>query len=80
MDDTDRSKLNHLDLSQGATVVWEGPDRSFAKLSSAIRCVIEEVANESNIPPAITIFESPYLLEIEQIEYVYKSRLPIEKK
>jgi len=79
MDDTDRTKLNHLDLSQDATVVWDGPDRSFSKLSSAIRCVVEEVVNESKIPPAITIFESPYLLEIEQIEYIYKSRLPMEK-
>ena len=79
MDDTDRTKLNHLDLSQDATVVWDGPNRSFAKLSSAIRCVVEEVVKESKIPPAITIFESPYLLEIEQIEYIYKSRLPMEK-
>jgi hypothetical protein len=80
MDETDRSKLNHLDLTQEATVVWEGADRSFSKLSSAVRCVIEEVVSESNIPPGITIFQSPYLLEIEQIEYIYKSRLPIEKE
>lgn len=80
MYDIDRSQLNQLDLTQDATVWWEGPNRSFSKLSSAIRCVVDDVGNHSNIPPCITIFESPYFLEIDQIEYIYKSRLPIEKQ
>jgi len=75
MDEIDWSKLDQLDLDQDATVWWEGPSRSFTKLSSAIRCVVEDIAAKSNIPPGITIFESPYFLETEQIDHLYKSRL-----
>ena len=75
MVDIDWSKLDQVDLNQDATVWWEGPSRSFTKLSSAIRCVVEDIAAKSNIPPGITIFDSPYFLETEQIDYLYKRRL-----
>lgn len=79
MDEIDWSKLDQVDLNQDATVWWEGPSRSFTKLSSAIRCVVEDIAAKSNIPPGITIFDSPYFLETEQIEYLYKKRLTAGK-
>jgi len=79
MDDIDQSALDQLDLEQDATVYWEGPERSFTKLSSAITCVVEDIATHSAIPPGITIFESPYFLETEQIEYLYESRLTTEE-
>jgi hypothetical protein len=79
MEEIDWSKLDQLDLNKDATVWWEGPSRSFTKLSSAIRCVVEDIAANSKIPPGITIFDSPYFLEIEQIDYLYKNRLATDK-
>jgi len=79
MDEIDWSKLDQVDLNQDTTVWWEGPSRSFTKLSSAIRCVVEDIAAKSNIPPGITIFDSPYFLETEQIDYLYKSRLTTDE-
>ena len=80
MYDIDSSALDRLDLDQNSTVYWEGSNRRFSKLSSAIRCVMDEILIRSNIPPGITIFDSPYFLEIEQIEYIYENRLTTEKR
>jgi hypothetical protein len=79
MDDIDRSALDQLDLDQDATVYWEGPNRGFTKLSSAIRCVMDEIVKNSSVTPGITIFGSPYFLEIEKIEYIYEHRLTAEE-
>ena len=36
---------------------------------------MDEISHNSGIPPSITIFETPYFLEIEQIENIYKRRI-----
>ena len=79
MDILDGSTLDHLDLNQTATVYWEGPNRVFTKLSSAIITVMDEISNNPGIPPGITIFETPYFLEVEQIENIYKRRIVLNE-
>lgn len=66
-----KSELDHLDLSQHATVIWDGPTHDFTTLSKATVYVMEYIPKDYVMRPLITIGEHPFLLEFEQIQYLY---------
>ncbi len=75
MADTDASVLDQLDLTQHSTVIWDGPTHHMSSLSNAVIYVVESIADTQAMDPLVAIGETPFLLEIEQINYIYENRL-----
>ena len=75
LSDIDVSKLDQLDLSQSATVIWDGPTQRMSSLSNAVTYVVESISDAQFMEPLVAISEEPFLLEMPQVRYVYEQLL-----
>jgi len=79
VDDAEKLELDQLNLDQSATVIWDGPTQKITTLSKAVTYVSENITETNAMDPLIAISESPFLLETEQVQYLYEARLSTEE-
>ena len=70
--DIEKSELDHINLFQRATVIWDGPTHNMSSLSKAVTYVVENIPDTEAMDPLIAISEEPYLLEKPQIQHIYE--------